>query len=64
MKSIIFTGKDEADFERKIWDWQCEGQIKIVQRHAIERLPISFRAPQNLSKVELLDQVRIRIDYE
>jgi hypothetical protein len=46
IETITLTGKDEADLNRKQWDWQTNGptDVVIVEQHPDELLPITMSA--------------------
>jgi hypothetical protein len=65
MKKIVFTGMDEADLNKKQWEWQTTGGKKtILEQWPDERLPLTMKPPQAGRKIEFSDQVSRRIEYE
>ncbi len=65
MESIFFEGKDDADVERQIWDWQSANRIRIIKKHPLEKLPISAKkVDPGYPKIVAANAVSIRIDYE
>jgi hypothetical protein len=65
MKTITLTGMDEADLNKKQWDWQTTGSKKaIVKQWPDEILPRKMRALSFATKIEFSDQFSRRIDYE
>jgi len=65
IETITLTGKDEADLNRKQWDWQTNGptDVVIVEQHPDELLPITMSARPRFAKIEATDQFSRRIDY-
>ena len=65
MKTITLIGMDEADLNKKRWDWQTSGSKKtIIKQWPDERLPLKVKSPAPGTKAEPSDQFSRRIDYE
>ncbi len=66
MKSKTFKGKNEADLEQQIWDWQKSQTVTIKEKHPIELLPLEVTKPafKFAPLPPLADAVSIRVDYE
>jgi hypothetical protein len=65
MKTITLTGMDEADLNKKQWDWQTSGQSKkILKQWPDERLLLQMKNKQPGSKIVHADQFSRRVDYE
>jgi hypothetical protein len=66
MESKTFEGIDDADLERKIWDWQTANRVRITKRHPVERLPLAMKTvvPGYPKIVTESAAVSIRLDYE
>jgi hypothetical protein len=54
IETITLTGKDEADLNRKQWDWQTNGptDVVIVEQHPDELLPITMNARPRSPKLK------------
>jgi hypothetical protein len=65
IETITLTGKDEADLNRKQWDWQTNGptDVVILEQHPDEVLPITMSARLRFAKIEAADRLSRRIDY-
>jgi hypothetical protein len=64
IKTEVFTGMDEGDLNRKVWEWQAKNLVTITTSHPDELLPLNFKARERFSKVENFpDQWSRRIDY-
>lgn len=60
----IFTGANEDDLNRKVWDWQIKNPVTILTSHADEMLPLNFEARRKFSKIDSFpDRWSRRVDY-
>jgi hypothetical protein len=64
MKTKTFTGLDDVDLSRKVWEWQTTNPVIIQQTHPDEVLPMQATAPKHLAKLDKFpDRWSRRIDY-
>jgi hypothetical protein len=63
IKTEIFTGMDESDLNRKVWNWQTQNLVTIVKSHPDEHLPINVKPARPYSKIQFSDQWSRRVDY-
>ena len=60
-----FTGKDNIDLDRQIWDWLSQHPgWRIAKRHAVERLPLQMMSPHPIKFIEAPDAVAVCIEFE
>jgi hypothetical protein len=66
MKSTVgFTGMDEHDIERQLWDWRsAHPTARNLHRHSFEHLPLSMKATERGAKLDAQAQISLRVDYE
>ena len=63
-KIRIFTGTDESDLNRKVWEWQTKNLVTIIETHPDEHLPLNARPLQQFSKLEdFPDPFSKRVDF-
>jgi hypothetical protein len=66
MESKTFTGKDQYDVDRQIWDWrQANPTIKVVKTHSAEEIPLRMRAssPNHGPIPPAQDRVSVKVDF-
>jgi hypothetical protein len=64
LQTKVFTGMDDVDLNRKVWDWQTENSVRIIQTYPDEHLPITVVARPRFSKLDRFpDQFSRRVDY-
>ena len=64
VKIEIFTGMDEGDLNRKVWEWQTKNLVTIIKYHPDEHLPLHVKPPRPFTKLENFpDQFSRRVDY-
>jgi hypothetical protein len=64
MKSMTFRGKDETDIERQLWDWRSANPKAVVTtKHPIEHLIPEMKPVSRFAKLQAVDLVSMRIDY-
>jgi hypothetical protein len=63
-KTEIFTGMDDADLNRKVWEWQTKNLVTIIASHPDELLDLDFKTPRRFSKIEnFSDRWSRRVHY-
>jgi len=64
LQTKIFTGMDDFDLNRKIWDWQTANHVKIIKTHPDEHLSLQMKHyPQHEKIDQFPDQYSRRVDY-
>lgn len=65
MNTKTFTGKDQADIDRRIWEWQTAVPgILIATRHPLKWLARDLQTDLRKYKIKATDLAIQRIDYE
>jgi len=63
LTTTTLTGVDNADLNRKQWEWQISAKVTIAKIWPDEHLPRKMRSPQPHAKIVAQDQFSRRIDY-
>ena len=63
-KTEVFTGLNEDDLNRKMWEWQTKTPVTILTLHPDEMLPLNFESRGKFSKIDSFsDQWSRRVEY-
>jgi hypothetical protein len=63
VKTTTLTGADNADLNKKQWDWQTSRKIRITKVWPDEHLERPVRPPKPGTKILAKDQFSRRIEY-